>query len=90
MLSKGNSNVNVCINNILSTFKSEVPYSRNKGISHEILDMPAGEAEPELVESGELAIDKYEERVDVDDIKMEIINENGNLKYGIEITQKDT
>lgn len=87
MRSEGNSNVQVCIDNILKTFKSEVPYAREKGINYETLDLPADEAEQQLVEEAELAIDEYEPRVDVDDIDVDSYNENGIYKYHVKISE---
>ena len=87
MKGTGNSEVKTCIENILATFKSEVPYARNMGIRHETLDLPADEIEQQLIEDGELAIDEYEPRVDVDDIEMDTFNENGTFKYKVKASE---
>ena len=90
MKSTGNSEVKTCIENILATFKSEVPYARNKGINHETLDLPADEMEQQLIEDGELAIEGYEPRVDVDNIEMDTFNDNGSLRYKVEVHESES
>lgn len=89
MRSVGNSAVQVCIENILATFKSEVPYARNMGINHATLDLPADEVEQQLIEDAELAIDEYEPRVDVDNIEMDVYNENGTFKYKVDVSSSN-
>lgn len=86
MKSRGNSEVKTCIENILATFKSEVPYMRNMGIKHETLDIPADEIEQQLIEDGEIAIDEYEKRVDVDRIEIDTFDENGTIKYKVDVS----
>lgn len=87
MRSTENSAVQVCIENILKTFKTEIPYARNKGINHETLDLPMDEVEQQLIEDGELAIEGYEPRVDVDDIEIDTFSDNGTFKYKVEVSE---
>ncbi len=86
MEKSGNSGIEVCIKNILRTFKSEVPYARGKGINHETLDLPADEVEQQLVEDAEAAIDDYEPRVDVDDIEIDTYSEGGVYLYKVNVS----
>ena len=44
MLSKGNSDIAVCVNNLLKTSRGEVPYERLKGVNFSLLDGPASTA----------------------------------------------
>lgn len=85
MRSKDNANVGFCVENLLKTFKKEVPYAREKGIDHGILDLPVGEVEVELAESADLCILKYEPRVNADDINEDIVNDHGKYTYKVEL-----
>lgn len=89
MRSSDNSNIVVCIYNILRTFKSEVPYAREKGIRYETLDLPADEIEQQLVEDAENAVEKYETRVDVSDIEIDTYSENGTYKYKVLVSETE-
>lgn len=89
MRSSENSDIVVCVNNLLRTFKSEVPYARNMGISHEVLDMPSSEAEQMLIEEGTNAIETYEPRVSSNQIALDVYNQNGALTYTVSITESD-
>lgn len=85
MKKSGNSNIEQCVLNLLKTFKSEIPYARNKGINHETMDLPADEIEQQMNEDAETVIDEYEPRVDIDEIEVDSYNENGEYKYTVDI-----
>ena len=89
MRAEGNSNVQVCIDNLLKTTKGEVPYAREKGIDGNIIDLPLDEAEVELVAAADECIDGYEPRVDIEDIEVGVINDNGTLTYDIDVYPAD-
>lgn len=66
------NDINECISNLLSTIAGEQGLDRDFGIeTREIIDVPTEEAENlitlEIIEK----IDKYEPRVEVDDIEFE-------------------
>ena len=66
------NDINECVSNLLSTIAGEQGLDRNFGIeTREIMDAPAEEAENlialEIIEK----IDKYEPRVEVEDIEFE-------------------
>ena len=66
------NDINECVSNLLSTIAGEQGLDRNFGIeTREIMDAPTEEAENlialEIIEK----IDKYEPRVEVDDIEFE-------------------
>lgn len=89
MKKEGNADVDVCVLNLLKTFKTEVPYSREKGIDSEFLDSPTNEIEVEMIEQAENVIQDYEDRVDIDDVIIDATLENGEMKYSVEITQNE-
>lgn len=87
MRSENNSDVRVCINNLVKTIKGEVPYAREKGIDGSIIDLPPDEAEVELAAAIDEDIEGYEPRVDIEDTNVDIVNVNGDLRYNISVSQ---
>lgn len=68
MLSKGNSNTAVCVNNLLKISRGEVPYERLKGVNFSQLDGPATTAGQEMIEDIEWMLSIYEPRAKVESI----------------------
>lgn len=68
MLSKGNSNPEICAGNLLKTQRGEVPLDRIKGILSSSIDKPAPIAAAEIAEDTEWMLGAYEPRVKVDDV----------------------
>ena len=83
MRASNNSDVQVCMDNLLKTVKGEVPYSREKGIKRNIVDLPSDAAKLQIVMSANECIDNYEPRVDVRRVRPQSIDEDGNLSYTI-------
>lgn len=83
MRASNNSDVQVCIDNLLKIVKGEVPYSREKGIKRNIVDLPSDAAKLQIVMSANECIDNYEPRVDVRRVRPQSIDEDGNLSYTI-------
>lgn len=76
----GNSEQKKCVENLLKTFRSEVPYSRIKGLDPRNLDKPADIAHMEVEADALWLIDTYEPRVSTDDIEtVRIKKENGEF-----------
>lgn len=89
MLAKGNSNPEICVQNLLKTVRGEVPYERIKGIDRTIFDAPSKDAANDLAADAEFVIKTYEPRVNVDDIEIEAANsENGGFKITAKIKNK--
>lgn len=70
MKASGNGDVNVCVANLLRTFRGEVPYERVKGIDPRIVDRPAMDAEIEIQQDATWLIETYEPRAVVNSITM--------------------
>jgi phage baseplate assembly protein W len=68
MLSKGNSNPAVCVNNLIQITRGENPYDRVKGVSFSKIDGPATTAADSLAEDAEWMIETYEPRAEVESI----------------------
>ena len=71
MRAKGNGDINVCANNLLRTFRGEVPFERIKGIDARLIDRPANEADAELKQDAEWLLETYEPRAIVNGIEIE-------------------
>ena len=85
MLAKGNSNPEICVQNLLKTVRGEVPYERIKGIDRTIFDASSKDAANDLTADAEFVIKTYEPRVNVDDIEIEAVD---GAKGGFKITAK--
>lgn len=88
MREKGNSNVQVCMDNLLKTIQGEVPYAREKGIKRNIVDLPSDTAKLQMVMSANECIATYEPRVDVRETRAGVVEINGNLSYEIKTRPK--
>ena len=62
MIGKGNSSIRLCVQNLMRTFKGEVPYDRLKGLNPRLIDKPFAEAEPKVRQDAEMLIKVYEPR----------------------------
>ena len=63
MLEKGNGDPAVCVQNLLRTWRGEVPYERLKGIDTSLIDRPAGAARPAMEADAVWVVNIYEPRV---------------------------
>lgn len=70
MLSSGNSNVDVCVNNLLKISRGEVPYERLKGVCFSQLDGPATTAGQEIVEDIQWMLAIYEPRAKIESVEL--------------------
>ena len=71
MRASGNGNVAVCANNLLLTFRGEVPYERVKGIDPRLIDRPIALAEADLQQDAAWLLETYEPRADIRGIRVE-------------------
>ena len=63
MLAKGNSDPAVCVQNLLRTWRGEVPYERLKGIDTSLIDRPISSARPAIEADAVWVVNTYEPRV---------------------------
>ena len=86
MLAKGNADPQVCVGNLVSTWKKEAFYGRRKGIPVEQQDMPFSTAEDQLTSDTEDMINEFEDRVEVNEITVENDEELGvSVNVDVEI-----
>lgn len=85
MRASGNGDTNVCVNNLLRTFRGEVPFERVKGLNPRLIDLPADEAEIELRQDAEWLLENYEPRAVLEDVVLE--NEDA-MRGGFSVSAK--
>lgn len=90
MLSSGNSNTAVCVNNLLKISRGEVPYERLKGVNFSGIDGPATTASEELTADLEWMLGVYEPRAVVDNISITPTDaQNGQFTISAEISARE-
>ncbi len=88
MLAKGNSEPMLCLMNIVSTVKGECPMARDKGIDSGLIDQPVTQAEGEYVTNVESLVERYEPRVDLDDVEVQgFLDDIGHYQFNIGVTK---
>ena len=70
MLASGNGNKKICVNNLLSIVRGEVPYDRLRGLDARIIDKPSGEADDELCQDAMWVLETYEPRAEIQQIQV--------------------
>lgn len=71
-----------CVENLLSMVRGENPMERVKGIDARWFDRPEGQAAEGLVEDANWLIRTYEPRVNVEDVKISIAEQQDG-SYGL-------
>jgi hypothetical protein len=83
MLKSGNSNPDVCINNLLAMREMEVPLDRMRGMRSDMIDhaVDIEDIESDMLET----ISVYEPRSNVDDIDVSV-GYDGDIEINMEIS----
>lgn len=91
MLKSGNGTPAQCVDNLISCFTGEVPFSRDMGIKRENIDRPVTTIIARLATETRKMIEKYEPRVEVDNtsIKAELAD-HGYFTLNANVTGSDT
>lgn len=87
MREKGNGEPYVCVQNLVNTIKTEVPFSRSKGINPKLIDKPLTSIEGLDADVTEL-IEEFEPRVNIDNVSVSMDDENGD--FGIKVSLSPT
>ena len=87
MRAKGNGDVAVCVENLLRTYRGEVPFERIKGMNPRTVDTPMAMADPEIRQDAEWLIETYEPRVTVTDIAAALGDEHGVIRLTADIAE---
>lgn len=86
MKSSGNGERVTCLNNLLKTVKSEVPFVRDKGLDARLIDSPMTTVEAIDSDVTRL-IEKYESRIDSGGISV-TMGEMGDFKVDINAKER--
>ena len=70
MRASGNGNVIVCAQNLLRTFRGEVPCERVKGLDPRMIDKPTLAVIPEVQQDARWLLETYEPRAEVESINV--------------------
>lgn len=90
MKASGNGNVALCVNNLLRTFRGEVPFERVKGLDPRLIDQPVASAGQEVQQDATWLLETYEPRVTVNAIIMSKTDAaNGGFHVTADITEKE-
>lgn len=90
MRASGNGNIDLCVNNLLRTFRGEVPFERVKGLDPRLIDTPVAEAALEVQQDATWLLETYEPRVTVNAIRKSKSDAvNGGLQVTADITEKE-
>lgn len=82
---KGNDRIIQNIHNIINTYKSEVAYNREFGITPDVFDTDIGTARILLIEDLEEQISKYEPRAKLQSIDVQGVTEDGAFVVAVKI-----
>lgn len=89
MKSIGNSNPDVCVQNLLKCVRFEVPYERTKGLNPSLLDSTPGASFVDLKQDAELVVEIFEKRVILNGIHVSKDDtKNGSFIVTADVTEK--
>lgn len=88
MLSSGNGNTKSCIANLLSIYKGEVPYARNKGVNPGTLSLPHTYIEQQLIADADEVIDAYEPRAGTVSLQIDTVGHDGDYYYTVNVKER--
>lgn len=92
MRAQGNGDPYICAQNLLQTWRGEVPYERLKGIDTTLIDRPIGVARPAMEADATWVIKTYEPRVTPSDTVTRLLDdgEQGDLSLTMDIVENTT
>ena len=71
MRATGNGAPQVCVNNLLRTFRGEVPFERVKGLDPRMIDRPILASDAQLRQDADWLVETYEPRAKVKTVTVE-------------------
>lgn len=91
MRSSGNGLPEVCVMNLIRTFRGEVPYSRLKGLNARNIDRPSSIARPDVQADVSWVIGTYEPRVDAEDAAITALEAvQGDFNIGVHVSENQS
>ena len=90
MKSSGNGKIDLCVNNLLRTFRGEVPYERVKGLDPRMIDKPLAAVELEAQQDARWLLETDEPRANVNEVFLSNSNAvDGSFTITADITEKE-
>lgn len=91
MRASGNGDVSVCADNLLRTFRGEVPYERVKGLDPRLIDRPLEDVELDVQQDAEWLLENYEPRAVVESVSVEQSDDvNGGFVVLAKIKERES
>lgn len=84
MIKKGNGSPIICAQNLLKTYRGEVPYSRMKGLPSSIIDLTST-SKDEIETVAQKVVKMYEPRAPIVSVNMSEITADGDFSLGVNI-----
>ena len=90
MRASGNGKPSVCVENLLKCARTEVPYTRSKGLNPRLIDTAMGDASTKVRQDAELVIEVFEPRAVVNSIHIGSSDMvTGSLSVTADITERE-
>lgn len=90
MRASGNGNPAVCVNNLLSMSRGEVPFERVKGLDPRLIGKPISVVEQEIQQDARWLLETYEPRAKVNSISLSQTNAvDGGFLVTADISEKE-
>lgn len=88
MRASGNGLPEVCVQNLMRTFRGEVPYSRLKGLDPRNIDRPYVNARADIEADALWVIETYEPRVNANEVVSSVVDAtNGDFRLDADVTK---
>ena len=84
----GNGTPEQCVDNLLRTFRGEVPYERIKGLNPRTIDRPSEESKADIQQDADWLIGTYEPRVTIDSVTIGVADDTGTLLITADVKNK--
>lgn len=88
MKASGNGAPEQCVDNLLKTFRGEVPYERVKGLDPRTIDCSIEESKLDIQQDADWLLNTYEPRVAVNGINVSSTSDSGALNITADIKVK--
>ena len=90
MRANGNSDPQVCVQNLLQTVRGEVPFARIKGLDGANIDAPSTAAQAAIIADATWLINTYEPRVNANEVATDALEAvQGDFQLNTTISEAD-
>lgn len=90
MRASGNSDPQICVQNLLQTVRGEVPFARIKGLDGANIDAPSATAEAAIIADATWLINTYEPRVNANEVVVDALEAmQGDFQLSTTVSEAD-